>query len=252
MKKFLGLSILICITPLLVFAQTPSQQQPVVIRGEIVNKETGEIVPYVHILDETKSMGTTSDLNGRFEVMIDPTDTLIFSAVGFEKLMIVFAHEAIDLDEEVQISLSPSTYELDPVQIHALQDEATFKREILNLRLPEEKKIIIPDSYEGPRDPIARFTLARGPLSTVQNMFSKEAKELKKYQEVIKDYPREKAIVAKYNRDIVGEITGLKDEELNDFMLFCKVPDDYILSANEYEIVLAVNNCYKDFIQAQH
>lgn len=251
MKKFLGLTIFICITPLLIFAQAPTQQ-PVVIRGEIINKETGDIVPYVHIIDESKSLGTTSDLNGRFEVMIDPADTLVFSAVGFEKSMIIFAHEAIDLEKEVQIALTPSTYELDAVQIHALKDEAAFKQEILNLRLPEEKKIIIPGTYDGPRDPNARFALARGPLSTVQNMFSKEAKELKKYQEVIRDYPREKAIAAKYNSDIVREITGLKDEELNDFMLFCKVPDDFILTANEYEIVLAVNNCYKDFIQAQH
>lgn len=227
--------------------------QPIAIQGEVISNETGEVVPYVHIIDQTKNQGTISDLSGKFEIMIDPTDTLVFSAVGFEKLTIVLAHEAINLAEPVRISLTPSTYELAPVQIHAFKDEAGFKQDILNLKLPDEKpKIVIPGTYNGPRDPNARFSLASGPLSAVQNMFSKEAKELRKYNEVIKEYPREQAIVAKYNRQIVADITGLKDEELNDFMLFCKVPDDFILSANDYEIVLAVNNCYKDFLKARN
>lgn len=250
--RFLSLLVFIYTVPSFVMAQMPHQNDPIRIHGEVVSMETGEAVPYVHIIDPTKNQGTISDIHGKFVLMTDPTDTLIFSAVGFEKLTIVLTNEDLELEKPIQISLTPSTYELAPVQIHAFKDEAAFKQEILNLKLPEEKKIIIPGTYDGPRDPNARFALARGPLSTVQNMFSKEAKELKKYQEVIRDYPREKTIAAKYNRDIVGEITGLKDEELNDFMLFCKVPDDFILSANEYEIVLAVNNCYKDFLQAQH
>ena len=253
MKKFLGLLILIYATPLLVIAQEPAQQNdPIPVRGEVISLETGEVIPYVHIIDQTKSQGTTSNIYGKFAIMIEPTDTLVFSAVGFEKLTIVLAQEGIDLKENIQISLAPSTYELGTVQIHALKDEAGFKQDILNLRLPEEKKITIPNTYEGPRDPNARFSLASGPFSAVQNMFSKEAKEIRKYQEAIKDYPREMTIATKYNREIVKEITGLENEELNDFMLFCKVPDDFILSANDYEIVLAVNNCYKDFLKAQH
>ncbi len=252
MKKFLGLLILIYATPFCIIAQEHAQQDPIPVRGEIISHETGEVIPYVHIIDQTKNHGTTSNLHGKFAIIIDPLDTLVFSAVGFEKLTVVLAQEGINLAEDIQITLTPSTYELAPVQIHALKDEAGFKQDILNLKLPEEKKIIIPNTYNGPRDPNARFSLASGPFSAVQNLFSKEAKEIRKYQEVIREYPREMTIATKYNREIVGEITGLKDEALNDFMLFCKVPDDYILSANDYEIVLAVNNCYKDFLKTQH
>lgn len=233
-------------------AQAADPASPIAIRGAIISKETGERVPFVHIINQTKGLGATSDLHGKFAIKVDPTDTLVFSAVGYEKLALILADEAINLDEPIQISLAPATYELDPVQVQAFKDEAGFKQDILNMRLPEEKKIVIPGTYDGPRDPNARFSLASGPFSAVQNMFSKEAKEIKKYKEVIRDYPREKTIISKYNRQIVEEITGLKDEALNDFMLFCKVPDDFILTANDYEIVLAVNNCYKDFIKVQH
>lgn len=233
-------------------AQAADPASPIAIRGAIISKETGERVPFVHIINQTKGLGTTSDLHGKFAIKVGPTDTLVFSAVGYEKLALILADEAINLDEPIQISLAPATYELDPVQVQAFKDEAGFKQDILNMRLPEEKKIVIPGTYDGPRDPNARFSLASGPFSAVQNMFSKEAKEIKKYKEVIRDYPREKTIISKYNRQIVEEITGLKDEALNDFMLFCKVPDDFILTANDYEIVLAVNNCYKDFIKVQH
>lgn len=227
-------------------------EQEITVYGEVINKENGEIVPYVHIIDKNTHQGTTSDLSGRFEIRANKTDTLIFSAVGFEKDTLLL--NKITSYSTVQITLEPAAIELDPVEIYAFKDAAAFKQAILDLKLPEEKSpdLFIPGTNAGqPRALNGNLALA-SPLTAVQNLFSKEAKELKKYQEALREYPREKLIREKYNRKIVGEITGLKDESLNDFMLFCNVTDDFIIKANEYEIVLAVNKCYKSFLETKH
>lgn len=229
------------------------KEEHITLSGQVVNKESGEAIPYVHIIDQTTHQGTTTDLAGKFQIKVNKTDTILFSAVGFEKDTLLLANEEIKNDYAVQILLKPSTLELAPVEIYAYKNEAAFKQAILDLNLPEEKhpNIVIPGTHAGqPKSLTGNFALA-SPLTAVQNLFSKEAKELKKYQEVLSNYPREKLIREKYNRKVVEEITGLKDESLNDFMLFCHVPDDFIIKANEYEIVLAVNKCYKDFLKSK-
>ncbi|MBN2520677.1 MAG: hypothetical protein JXB17_09250, partial [Bacteroidales bacterium] len=58
----------------------------------------------------------------------------------------------------------------------------------------------------------------------------------------------EKQVEKKYNKDIVAFITGINDErKVLDFMEFCKFSDDFILQSNDYQIYLAINNCYKEF-----
>lgn len=221
--------------------------------GEIINKEDGEFVPYVHIINLSTNQGTTSDLEGRFNISISKEDTLMFSSVGFDKYKLTFSDHEIDSDSYfIRILLDQSSYELSPVNIFAFKDEAGFKQDILNMKLPEDSKpkIVIPGSYGGPitsRDLNGGFSLG-SPVSSVMNIFSKEAKELRKYEKVMKEYPRQKTINEKYNMEVVEQITGLKDEDLNKFMLFCKISDDYILTANDYEIVVAVHNCYKEFV----
>jgi len=234
------------------YGQEIDPAEQVRLSGELFNKETGESIPYVHIINSSTNEGTTSDLDGKFSLPVSTNDTVVFSAVGFEKYYLTWKERPENSNEYfIKISLDPSTLELAPVNIFAFKDEAGFKQDILNMKLPEDNsKIVIPGSYNGPRrEATGEFSLSSllSPASAIYNLFSKDAKELRKYSRVLKEYPRQKAISEKYNMQVVEKITGLKDESLNEFMLFCKMPEDFILQANEYEIILAVNNCYKEF-----
>lgn len=258
MNKLYILIFLLISTRFSLVAQTQtelSEERTINLSGEIINAEGGESVPYVHIINKNTNQGTTSDLSGKFSIAISQTDTVIFSAVGFEKYSLTLVDNEVSSNHYfIRILLDPATYELSPVNIYAFKDEAAFKQEILNLKIPESTnpKIIIPGSYNGPRrDLTGKFSIS-SPISAIQGLFSKEVKEIRKYREVLKTYPQQKLIHEKYNREIVEKITGLKDKDLNEFMLFCKIPDDYIIKANEYEIVLAVNDCYKDFLQSRN
>ena len=46
---------------------------------------------------------------------------------------------------------------------------------------------------------------------------------------------------------MVGKITGLTDESLDEFMIFCQFEEDFIERSNQYDLVLAINRCYTDF-----
>ncbi|NJK85949.1 MAG: hypothetical protein HC906_08250 [Bacteroidales bacterium] len=58
-----------------------------------------------------------------------------------------------------------------------------------------------------------------------------------KLKEIIQRENYQKIIDQKYNRQIVEDLTGLKDLELDEFILFCRFDSDYLYRTSQYEIL---------------
>lgn len=172
---------------------------------------------------------------------------LQLSAVNYEPYQLYFGDTAQANNYDLKIRLSERTYQLENVTVFAFRDEAAFKKAILALDdIPEEpEKIIIPGTFQGtPTQPSAS---PASPISFIYDRFSKRAKYERQVRQAQRDAAYQKTLAKKYNRTMVGEITGLVDEQLDEFMLFCRFKDKFIERSNEYDIILAINRCYDDF-----
>lgn len=59
--------------------------QNVLVEGKVIDGDSGESLPYATIVaQETPTLGTVADLEGRFSMMISPEENLEFSYVGYE------------------------------------------------------------------------------------------------------------------------------------------------------------------------
>ncbi|MFV8225576.1 SusC/RagA family TonB-linked outer membrane protein [Christiangramia aquimixticola] len=104
--------IFLLLFPSIVFSQE-------VLEGKTINQSTGEIVPFVNVIEKGTSNGTTSDFEGNFSISVEslPT-TLVFSYLGFETqeikvtenspLTVQFVESAAALDEVVVTGLATS------------------------------------------------------------------------------------------------------------------------------------------------
>lgn len=237
--------------------KTDSNYSKSELSGIILETKEGEALPFVHIFNKTSGKGAISDLEGSFSIPFNTADTIIFSAVGFEDyIFIVSNSEKLSRHYFITIKLSQSTFELSPLTIFAFKDEASFKSDILNLKLPDaEKEIIIPGSFTGTPQPaktrvyLNRGLACDGCITSILNLFNKEVKESKKYKRELQEEPRVHEIYKKYNPEIVQEITGLREEKLVEFMDFCKLSDDFIIASNEYDLMISINNCFEQFIE---
>ena len=54
-------------------------------------------------------------------------------------------------------------------------------------------------------------------------------------------------VECKYNREKVASWTGLKDEELTEFIVYCDLKPNYILESTEYDIMEIVKNKLLEF-----
>ncbi|HIQ57417.1 TPA: carboxypeptidase-like regulatory domain-containing protein [Candidatus Gracilibacteria bacterium] len=120
MKKLLAITFLLISN--LCFSQ---------LKSVIIDSETKEKIPYVNIWVENESIGTTSNEKGEFELEIESTKVILFSAIGFETKKI-----SSDLIKSI-LELKPLVTELDEIIIKSkkLTKEVTigeFKKSKIN------------------------------------------------------------------------------------------------------------------------
>ena len=119
---------------------TFGQDKVIEITGEIVNSETKEPVPYVHIVNNHLNKGTTSNTQGRFWITMEKQDTLLLSAIGFETFAFTLKEEVTTDKLVVTIELNTATMELQPVKVFAFRDEAALKRALIETEVPLQEQ----------------------------------------------------------------------------------------------------------------
>jgi len=225
--------------------------QDVEITGQIINKTSQEALPYVHIVNETSQKGTVSNTAGRFWMKMSRTDTLLFSAIGFEKYVFTL-NEDITTDKlDIKIELDLATMELEAVDVFAFRNERALKDALINMDVPlaKNEEFRIPGvkrSAPKTTKPEPGFSLG-SPLTSIAKVFSKEEKEKKLLKKYKTDYEYQKLITSKFNRQVVMEITNVPEDKVEDFMKFCVLEDSFIHRATEYELAVVLKQCEIDF-----
>ncbi|MDZ4750159.1 MAG: DUF5686 family protein [Flavobacteriales bacterium] len=117
------------------------------VSGRAVDSETGEPLAFVAIAAEVSDRGTYSDIDGRFEVVVDAQESVVFNYIGYETYRRSFDIEISD----VIIGLKRKSYVLNEVVIRPGVNpaERIIKKAIDNKNLndPEGEESFSYDSY---------------------------------------------------------------------------------------------------------
>jgi hypothetical protein len=233
------------------------REDKIQLSGYILSNENADPIPGVHVLNNQGKIGAVSDDKGYFSIAMNRTDTILFSAVGYETHTLVLDAASKAANPLVEIRLSPKTYQLQEVDVRAIPAEDKFKKDFLALELPGQPQLDLPQ-VKGMKLADGIYTIPTGgiaisgPFSFFYNKLSREAREIKKANTLFNAEARKRVYDAKFNAQLVQRVTGLKDQALEEFMKYCKLSEAQVLNAqNEYEIVVAINDCYKSFMETR-
>lgn len=88
------------------------------LRGQVMEAETGDPIPYVNIGVKALAIGTVSNAEGNFELKLPQMDAVVtFSAIGYETLDI----SAKELQTQQEIALIRKRYQMPLVEVTATQ-----------------------------------------------------------------------------------------------------------------------------------
>jgi hypothetical protein len=89
--------------------------------------------------------------------------------------------------------------------------------------------------------------LINSPISFFYYNLSKQEQTMRKLYAINAYAPNRRYIDSRYNREKVQLWTGLKDDELTKFVLFCNFDDSFLLNTSEYDLIDAVLKKLSDF-----
>ena len=218
--------------------------QEITVRGIIFDRDSITPMPFAYAANKNSSIGTLTDEKGRFYLHMHIGDTLSFSYLGYNVTRI-FTRLLKDSVKNnllsIKVFLKPKITELKPVIIAS----HSFTK--------EEKEY-----YEGKVNTYKRQTSslfsvsptgAGLDLDALYLMFSKKGKELEKlsvlYQQLLVDEMKEHRISA----EKVRAITGSDTLDVKEFLNYCYLPDQFVLSASDYDLYYAVHRYYKQYME---
>ncbi len=188
----------------------------------------------------TKGLGTITDSLGYYHISLTEKDTLYFSYLG--KGTNKFAVKDITTPHQFDISLQVTVNELPTVTIKT----RNYILDSLQNRKDYEKAF----NYKKPR----LETTSEGNLSvtSIINLFrKKKMRQMMSLQKRLVDQEQDKYIDKRYSKRLVLKLTGLKDSTLENFMRTYRPGYHYVLSLNDLELGLYIQNCYKHYTLIQ-
>jgi hypothetical protein len=207
-----------------------------IFRSRVISDSTLNSVRDCHIINTTQHLGTVTDAYGDFKITANPGDSITFSALGYERLMIVLTDTMYNYGYTVK--LKPKAYELEEVTVRPF-----------NIKLPEISKYEI---YTPPLPGQGGINIPlpgvmASPVTALYNRFSREGRQRRYYKKVTEGTADFMLIGEKFNGELVSQITGLKDDELIRFISFCDFSSDFLMNYSPETIKRAIRTKYAEY-----
>jgi hypothetical protein len=207
------------------------------INGWVMDEKTEETVPGVHVINKSTLKGTTSDANGYFSLKLELGDTVIFSNIAYKYFYFIYQDSSVVL-KDVLISMEEQNYLLDEVSVFSYT-LTTNKPKEMPLRKPA-----IP-SNDMIRDPTIIAAGIGNPAEYLYNLFGSKPRQLRRLAELKAEDAYRDRLEESNNRNAVVRLTGLSQA----FMFYCKFAKVNMYSLNDYEFLLSVQACYRQYVK---
>lgn len=150
------LTIILLLIATTIFAQDAKKSNKLVqFSGIITDTDSNSVVPYVTITNiSNKGIKYAANYQGYFSIIVNPGDSLLFTAVGFNNTMLVLPNEITDFKYTEMVRLKPETVYLKAVRIYPWATIEEFNKDFLSLKVADDdmaiaKKNLSPKSIQG-------------------------------------------------------------------------------------------------------
>ena len=220
----------------------------------IIKSVDGESITKAHVINLSNQTGTITSDEGTFQILANKTDIIQISSIGYKTLLYVIPNT-----EQVKLikyfTLSIDTINLAETTIYPFpQTLEELKQEFLELSIEDETpRFDLHLEMAGIVALPQTGAIIMGPFTALYEKLSRSAKLRRKYEALMNyEYKREQAKKI-YNAELVTKLTELKtEEEIARFMEYCEFEPDFVLNSISYNLYLAIQNCYSEFITINH
>jgi len=139
MKKILLLTVCLVIQTEMVKCQLFGKDNKNLV--QLTGRLTDELLqplPYAHILVLNNYRGTITDREGKFSIVTEINDSIMFSTVGFKRRILTIPDTLPGPYYSLDLVLETDTFMIEEVVVYPWKSYEEFKEAFLNLKLPND------------------------------------------------------------------------------------------------------------------
>lgn len=135
-----SLTIILLLLVTAAFAQEPTKSNKLVqFSGIITDTDSNSVVPYVTITNVSNNgQKYAANYQGYFSIIVNPGDTLTFSAVGFFNKTIILPNQITGHQYTQMIQIKPEVVYLKAVTIYPWATVEEFNRDFLTMKIADD------------------------------------------------------------------------------------------------------------------
>lgn len=226
------------------FTLLATAQKERTVYGKVVDVENDKPINSVTIINKRTKQRAVSNAKGDFFIWATVGDSILTVAVGYKDGGIKYDGTS----NKPTITMKRDAIALAEVVVTEKRNE--------NLKAEIDAFLRNPGGAEAMRDEIRGNMLQTQNLSqpgigisidALYDMYSKQGKSRQKVAELEMLDAKKFYAELRYNKRWVSYLTKLEGEELDIFMKFCPMTDDYILRASDYDLTYEVFKCFRQF-----
>jgi hypothetical protein len=211
--------------------------------GKVVDSSTKKGISTLNVLNKRSNQVVATNDAGDFYIRAIAGDSIIITSFGYNRKGILW--DGKERNPVFEVKLQP----------FMLQELVVKDKKLSDLHKEIQDFLANPNDSKAIRNEILKSMLNTNTsqpgigisIDALYDMFSKEGKVNRKLADM--QFQDAKSFYAdlKYNKQVVAQITHLQEEDLADFMVFCKPTQDFILNATDYELTFKILKCLGDF-----
>ena len=236
------------------FITNYSLAQDQTLTGFVESSEDNSPIPSVHVINLSQVVGVISDEKGKFEVPAKLNDTLYLSYLGYKPIKVRVTNDLLKFKNS-KIQLTELAYALEEVIVSPYKLTGYLEIDARNIPISRSFRYSIPGlpskGYEGGSRNIGAFSKIVNsifnPADFLYNLFGKNPRQLNKLKQMKDDYRIRELLASKFDRETLKELLQVEKVDIDEILRNCNYSDNFILSANDLQILDAISGCYEEF-----
>jgi hypothetical protein len=238
--KWIPKYLLVSLLSLIIFE---AKGQTTIVKGYVLSIDSNQLVPLANIQNKSTGKRFIGSRQGLFRAVFSPGDSITITAIGYESLYFVAADIITENSEDtIKIFMRPTSYQLKDVTF-IYSNKA---RDSIAMAAAEFLKT---DPLMNNYDRVLNRNQGglMSPLTAMYMEYSKAGQDMKKFEEFVQHAEMLKQVNVRYNKKTIKRATGLDEEYLDVYILYCKLDRAFILNSSDYELILAMRQCADRF-----
>lgn len=219
-----------------VFVQAQIQGNiEITITGHVVDSELPGLFSDMMIVNKRTGTGIFADSKGSFRIRAYQTDSILIAAQGYHILRICFRDSVSQESYDIPVRLRKLNVELPSVEIFSKRNLSEIEQDISKLGYNREDYML------------SGINAFQSPITYLFQMYNKTEKNKRKVAELRNDDRKRALLHELFSKYVNDKIINLTPAEFDDFIDFCRVPEDFMKSSTQYEFIMFIKEKYSRY-----